>query len=65
MRLLQRKARVNVAPLRESDVYTRCYGERGGDILAVTKFEPPPPPPRVTGEKLREALERRIDGRRS
>jgi hypothetical protein len=59
-----RRSRPSESPLRESDVYARCYGERGGEVLAVTKFEPPPPPPRVTGETLRDALERRLDERR-
>ena len=63
MSLLRRRT-VAVDPLRESDVVAHCYGDRGGDILAVTKFEPPPPPPRVTGEALRRALESRIDRRR-
>lgn len=63
MGLLRRRAAV-ADPLRESDVVARCYGDRGGDILTVTKFEPPPPPPRVTGETLRRALENRIDHRR-
>jgi hypothetical protein len=63
MALLRRRASID-RPLGESDVVARCYGERGGEVLAVTKFEPPPPPPRVNGEKLRRALEQRIDKRR-
>lgn len=64
MGILRRRAPA-ADPLRESDVVAHCYGERGGDILAVTRFEAPPPPPRVTGEALRRALERRIDHRRA
>ncbi|MHB8470668.1 MAG: hypothetical protein ACYDCH_13090 [Gaiellaceae bacterium] len=63
MRMLRRSMPARAA-MRESEVYAHCYGERGGEILTVTKLERPPPPPRVTGEALRRALEKRIDGRR-
>lgn len=49
----------------EADAYARCYGERRGEIVGVSKLEPRRPryTLAVSGESLRRAFERRIDAR--
>jgi hypothetical protein len=53
--------RVRLRPLSESEAYHRCHGERIADVRIV-HLEPRRPryEPRVTGEELRSAFERRL-----
>jgi hypothetical protein len=62
--------RPRTRPISEAVAYARCYGERGHEILRVSKAAPPPPPPRrtgreqkVSGEKLRRDFESRLTSR--
>ena len=54
-------------PISEAVAYARCYGERGSEILRVSKVPPPPPPAareaKVSGEKLRRDFESRLASR--
>jgi hypothetical protein len=57
--------------ITEAVAYARCHGERGSDIVRVTKRAPYVLPERrrghhvsVSGETLRQAFAARIDGRR-
>jgi hypothetical protein len=55
---------VRLRPLSEAEAYARCYGEGDDNVRAVRltprtpRYETP-----VSGESLREAFERRLDGR--
>jgi hypothetical protein len=51
--------------IHEAEAYARCYGDRRGEILGVSRVEPRRPRYRldVSGESLRRAFERRIDSR--
>jgi hypothetical protein len=50
-------------PLTEAECYARCYGERVG--VRVVRLEPRRPRhhPEVSGERLRELFEERLDAR--
>jgi hypothetical protein len=56
-------------PISEAVAYARCYGERGSELLRVSKAAPPSPPrpsasePKVSGEKLRRDFESRLASR--
>ena len=49
----------------EAEAYARCYGDRRGEIVRISKLEPRRPryAQPVSGETLRRAFERRIDAR--
>ena len=64
-----RRRRADDAPIREEDAYARSYGDRSGEIVAVSRM-PPPEPERIprrtgdmTGELLRRAFEAKLDSR--
>lgn len=66
---LRRRRRYRV--ITEAVAYQRCHGERGTDILRVTKQPPYELPQRrrgfrvaVAGETLRQAFARKLDDRR-
>jgi hypothetical protein len=54
------------SPIREEDAYAGSYGERGGEIVSVSRIELKPIPRRTgdkSGELLRRAFEQRLDAR--
>jgi hypothetical protein len=55
---------VRLRPLTEAEAYARCYG-RGDENVRTVRIEPRRPrydlP--VSGEDLRQAFERKLDGR--
>ncbi len=54
------------SPIDEDEAYTRCHGERSGDLIRVVKLDRPAAPRRtgdLTGELLRRAFEARLDAR--
>ena len=57
--------RPKLRPIPEAVAYARCHGERGSDIVHVSKLEPRRPrydlP--VSGETLRQAFESRLHSR--
>jgi hypothetical protein len=55
---------VRLRPLTEAEAYARCYGA-GDDNVRTVKAEPRRPryDVPVSGEDLREAFERKLDGR--
>ena len=59
-----RRFKARLRPLSESEAYHRCHGERVTDVHIVhleprrPRYETP-----VTGEELRSAFERKLDGR--
>ena len=60
----------SVRVITEEMAYARCHGDRGNDILRVTKQPPYSLPDRrrghqvsVSGETLREAFARKLDRR--
>jgi hypothetical protein len=55
---------VRLRPLSEAEAYARCYGE-GDDNVRAVRLTPRTPryETQVSGESLREAFERRLDGR--
>jgi hypothetical protein len=55
---------VRLRPLTEAEAYARCYG-RGDENVRAVKLEPRRPRYEVpvSGEALREAFERKLDGR--
>jgi len=57
--------RPKLRPIPEAVAYARCHGERGSDIVRVSKLEPRRPrydlP--VSGETLRQAFESRLHSR--
>jgi hypothetical protein len=55
---------MRLRPLTEAEAYARCYG-RGDDNVRTVKLEPRRPrhDPSVSGEDLRQAFERKLDGR--
>jgi hypothetical protein len=59
-----RKLRPRLRALSEAEAYHRCHGERNTEVRIV-HLEPRRPryPPRVSGEDLRTAFERRLDQR--
>jgi hypothetical protein len=62
--LLSRR-RATVRPITEEIAYSRCHGDRGADLVRITKLEPKRPRHDVlrTGELLRRSFEARLDGR--
>jgi hypothetical protein len=65
--------RPDLAPIAEEEAYARSYGDRGGDLIRVSRVvaEPvpvaavaqPPISGDLTGELLRRAFETRLDRR--
>jgi hypothetical protein len=64
--------RPDLAPIAEEEAYARSYGDRGGDLVRVSRVVPEPEPVPViapamsgdlTGELLRRAFETRLDRR--
>jgi hypothetical protein len=66
--------RPDLAPIAEEEAYARTYGERGGDLISVSRVVPEPSPQQaspapalergdLTGELLRRAFETRLDRR--
>ena len=59
-----RRFKARLRPLSESEAYHRCHGERVTDVHVVhleprrPRYETP-----VSGEELRTAFERKLDGR--
>jgi hypothetical protein len=56
--------------ITESIAYARCHGERGSEILSVTRKPPFALPPRrrgftvsIPGEKVRQAFAAKLDAR--
>jgi hypothetical protein len=64
MGILRRRRRPKLRPLDEAQAYARCHGQRNEDVKIV-HLEPRRPryKPRVSGERLREAFEQRLDAR--
>jgi hypothetical protein len=65
----RRRGRAETASIREEDAYARSYGERSGEIVAVSRVPVAEPEriPRRTGdmggELLRRAFEAKLDER--
>ncbi len=64
-----RRGRAETVSIREEDAYARSYGDRSGEIVAVSRV-PPPEPERIprrtgdmSGELLRRAFEAKLDER--
>jgi hypothetical protein len=65
--------RPDLAPIAEEEAYARSYGDRGGDLIRVSRAVPVPEPSAtleeapisadLTGELLRRAFETRLDRR--
>ena len=57
--------RPKLRPIPEEVAYARCHGERGNDVVRVSKLEPRRPRYElaVSGETLRQAFESRLQGR--
>jgi hypothetical protein len=57
--------RPKLRPIPEAVAYARCHGERGNEIVRVSKLEPRRPryAPPVSGETLRQAFESRLQSR--
>jgi hypothetical protein len=55
---------VRLRPLTEAEAYARCYGS-GDDNVRTVKISSRRPryDPSVSGEDLRQAFERKLDGR--
>jgi hypothetical protein len=64
MGILRHRRRPKLRPLDEAEAYARCHGQRNEDVKIV-HLEPRRPryTPHVSGERLREAFERRLDAR--
>jgi hypothetical protein len=62
--LLRRGKKWDLKPLSEAEAYARCHGSRGGEVRIV-KVEPRRAryETGVSGERLREAFESRLDTR--
>lgn len=67
--LLGLRRRAEETPIREADAYARSYGDRSGEIVAVSRV-PEPEPERIprrtgdmSGELLRRAFEAKLDSR--
>lgn len=64
--------RPDLTPIAEEEAYARSYGDRGGDLISVSRVVPEPVPTALpeppmsgdlTGELLRRAFETRLDRR--
>ena len=64
MSLLRRGRKNDLKPLNEAEAYARCHGTRG-DEVRIIKVEPRRAryETGVSGERLREAFESRLDTR--
>ncbi|MGZ4400193.1 MAG: hypothetical protein ACXVYM_04910 [Gaiellaceae bacterium] len=64
MGLLRHRRRPKLRPLDEAQAYARCHGHRNEDVKIV-HLEPRRPryKPHVSGERLREAFEQKLDSR--
>jgi len=64
MSLLRRTHKNDLKPLSEAEAYERCHGSRG-DEVRIVKIEPRRAryETDVSGERLREAFESRLDTR--
>ncbi len=64
MSLLRRGHKNELKPLNEAEAYARCHGTRG-DEVRIIKVEPRRAryETGVSGERLREAFESRLDTR--
>ena len=64
MSLLRRGHKNDLKPLNEAEAYARCHGSRG-DEVRIIKVEPRRASYEtdVSGERLREAFESRLDTR--
>lgn len=64
MSLLRRRHKDDLKPLNEAEAYARCHGSRG-DEVRIIKIEPRRAryETDVSGERLREAFENRLDTR--
>ena len=64
MSLLRRSKKNDLKPLSEAEAYARCHGSRG-DEVRIVKIEPRRAryETDVSGERLREAFESRLDTR--
>ncbi len=64
MALLRRGHKNELKPLNEAEAYARCHGSRG-DEVRIVKVEPRRAryETEVSGERLREAFEGRLDTR--
>ncbi len=64
MGLLRHRRRPKWRPLDEAEAYARCHGQRNEDVKIV-HLEPRRPryKPHVSGERLREAFEQRLNAR--
>ncbi|MGA9761265.1 MAG: hypothetical protein WBQ14_02465 [Gaiellaceae bacterium] len=64
MSLLRRGHKNQLKPLNEAEAYARCHGSRG-DEVRIIKVEPRRAryETDVSGERLREAFESRLDTR--
>ena len=64
MSLLRRGHKSDLKPLNEAEAYARCHGARG-DEVRIVKVEPRRAryETGVSGERLREAFESRLDTR--
>jgi len=62
--LLRRGHKNELKPLNEAEAYARCHGSRG-DEVRIVKVEPRRAryETEVSGERLREAFEGRLDTR--
>jgi len=62
--LLRRRHKNDLKPLNEAEAYARCHGSRG-DEVRIIKVEPRRAryETDVSGERLREAFESRLDTR--
>jgi len=62
--LLRRRHKDDLKPLNEAEAYARCHGSRG-DEVRIIKIEPRRAryETDVSGERLREAFENRLDTR--
>jgi hypothetical protein len=64
------RRKTEVEPIREEEAYLHSYGDRTGEVLNIEPIpEPEPEPPTsanggLTGEFLRRAFERKLEGRK-
>jgi hypothetical protein len=66
LRWLFRRRREPTPLLGESECYSRCHGERSGEVhVVVATLERPRLLPRLSGDYLRRCFEKRLDSRRA
>jgi len=65
-----RSRRTDDGPIGEDAAYAHSYGDRTGEIISVEPIPEPEPEPSpaarggLTGEFLRRAFEKKLDGRK-